>query len=441
MLSGVRSSICGVACNLQCGSNTASKCLFRGRDRIGEVLREELPTRFSCGLEAHCSVCLLVPHYRFLHGSFDVLARQSACPSARACVQPCRIHLHVGAQRFIIIPSRPVESSALVIRVPFAIRADLHSANTARPRTAIASSWDLTKLTCCATFACFAALSYFFLLLPAVAFRVVSVLSLPVAAGELASVFRSQLSVAGSVSYWLPAQRCVSLSAACMVVGPRRLASPTRVPMCPHCHLMILMIRVATVWLKSCIGGQFLQKLTVRAFLSAPLLQLSRSSRPEFRSGRLWVQRLCHFHRLTHLFVVVRSRWALSLGVGVVRRRCVVRVCLFVPRFRCFSFSFSRLGSRLGSLFWFAQLPQGACRLLHLHSVRLFLHNELLSVVCQHQCDCHHSVDHRARSVDRSARPFRGPCRACTRHSRLALRQLPFACSSSLLWDISVIKF
>ena len=31
------------------------------------------------------------------------------------------------------------------------------------------------------------------------------------------------------------------------------------------------------------------------------------------------------------------------------------------------------------------------------------------------------AVDHRARSVDHSGRPFRGPCRACTRRYRLVL--------------------
>ena len=250
------------------------------------------------------------------------------------------------------------------------------------------SSWDPTVLTCCATFVCSA-----FLLccsLHVVACVLGRVSSFLAVAGVLASVFRSSLSVAGFVSWWLPARVCVSLSAVCTVhlgsVGEWLLPPASR---CAH---------------------------TVRGFLSCTSIhQLSRSTRPEFRYGRVWgpvplplAQPYSPLRRCS--FALGFSwRWSPPSSLPLVRMR------LLVPRFRCFSFSFSRLGSRLGSLFWLrsSRNTHAAC----FRSASSSPVGSCLWCACQPLYDWHHSVDH-------SARPFRGPCRACTSRSRLVLRQL-----------------
>ena len=241
--------------------------------------------------------------------------------------------------------------------------------------------------------------------------------------GVLASVFRSSLSVPGSVSCWLLARGCVSLSPACMVsawsVGPGCLASPTRVPMYPHCHLMILMVRVATVLLRSCIDVQLLHSLTLSAAsCPASLPQLSRSSRPEFCSGKVWGPAPLppsspdsHLRRCPFALGSFSWRWSppsslprshaslcpslpllllLVLEVGIALPFCSAPVCVHAASFICTGYASS---STVSSCLLCASL-------------------------------CMTAIGHRARSVDHSVRPFRGPCRACTRRSRLLLRRL-----------------
>ena len=188
-------------------------------------------------------------------------------------------------------------------------------------------------------------------------------------------------------------------------VGPGCLASPTRVPIHPHCHLIMLMSRVATVLLKSCIGGQSLHSLTLcAASCPASLLQLSRSHHAECGYGRV-----CGPAPLTPSppdsplrrcpFELISSSWRWSPPSPLPRS--LESLCPSLPLLLPIVLE---VGSE--SLFSLAQFAQGARRLLDLHKVRLFLHSESLSVVCQPLYDCHHSVDHRAR-------PFRGSPRSC----------------------------
>ena len=181
-----------------------------------------------------------------------------------------------------------MESSALVIRIR------LRSGQTCIPQTLQDhilhfSPWDLAVLTCCARL-CALPLC---LPVPAcrrVLCRVTSVFPRRHGACWQACVVPRSLSLAlfhAGSQHGVAAltERCEWFQLGQLVLGV--WPPPTRVPMYPRCHLMIFMIQVGTVLLKSRIGGYFLHSLTLGA-ASASLPQLSRSSRPEFRSGRVW---------------------------------------------------------------------------------------------------------------------------------------------------------
>ena len=100
-----------------------------------------------------CSSRILfaVPSWLIFRGCLSLHLAGSCTISA--CVRPCRIHLHVAARQFVA-SSRLVQPSAFVMRIPFAFR------KSCKDHTLQFSSWDLTVLTCCATFVCSAALPY-----------------------------------------------------------------------------------------------------------------------------------------------------------------------------------------------------------------------------------------------------------------------------------------
>ena len=239
VLSGVSSSVCGLSHNLQwvCHSQLhPGACFVAVTASARFCVRSASPVSVSTSVVAcHLKSCCWCKSSRrasscssrisfAVPGSFDVVARhcillvpaQFACPSSchGTCLRPPRrIHLHVGAHQFII-PSRLVETSALVIRHSRSVCNHGRSACRKRCKTTNCNSFllgpDSVDMLCHASILC-----RFVMLCSCLPprFCVESVLSLLVATGVLTSVFRSSFSAAGTVSCWLPAHGCDSLSA------------------------------------------------------------------------------------------------------------------------------------------------------------------------------------------------------------------------------------